>query len=87
MLDLYSLSSSDFNAVISEFPLMQSLLADVAIERLQRLGKYSDEARQNEVKRYEFDINLIIFFKVAFQLSVFIRAWCAQKSLNAFGYY
>ncbi len=52
MLDLYSLSSSDFRAVLDEFPAMQSLLADVAVERLQRLDKYSDEARTNNVKRY-----------------------------------
>jgi CRP-like cAMP-binding protein len=56
MLDLYSLTSSDFNAVLSEFPVMQSILANVAVERLQRLNKYSDEARQNQVKRYVFDM-------------------------------
>ena len=52
MLDLYSLTACDFRTVLDEFPGMKSLLADVAVERLQRLDKYSDEARQHQVKRY-----------------------------------
>ena len=67
MLDLYSLTASDFKAVLEEFPGMQSLLADVAVERLQRLDKYSDEARQYQVKRYALLIdrsNLTIYLQV-----------------------
>lgn len=52
MLDLYSLNTSDFRTVLDAFPGMQSVLSDVAVERLQRLDKYSDEARLYQVKRY-----------------------------------
>lgn len=52
MLDVYSLTSSDFNAVLEDFPAMGKILSDVAIERLQRLDKYSEEATINQTKRY-----------------------------------